>query len=311
MRVAPVAQLLSIALAVGCGSSGSRAGFEPEPAPTSPSPEPPRVGFSDAGVADARAPEDDECRRMDVVFVVDDTGSMRDKQLKLRANLPRFVDVLDDYRTKTGATLDYRLAVTSTDAERSNLKSGGKGGFVTLPSDGNCSAGPPRSWLERTDPSVAAAFACRATLGTLGSTNEKPIEALSLSLTDRAADQNRDFVRDDALLAFVILTDEEDSSPTSPSALVATLDQLKKVRGRWAGAVISGPPDKACGGGSTGGGGDRAPRLHELVDRAADTATGKNNVIARSICDATYDQAVKDALDTFTVACRELPPLPR
>ena len=251
----------------------------------------------------------DECKKMDVVFVVDDSGSMGPKQEKLQTNFPRFVDVLDKFKTKSGGDLDYRLAVTSTDTFRADFKTGGKGGFVTTPKT-TCAPGPNRSWLERTDPNVASVFTCRAGLGTTGSANEKPLDALLLAVTDRQADQNRDFLRDDALLAFVILTDEEDSSATTPAALIQKLDQVKKVRGRWAGAVISGPKSTACDGGSFSGG-DAAPRLHEFVDKSVDTATNKNNVIWRTICQPSFDTAVKDALDTFTVACLNLPPLPK
>ena len=273
------------------------------------------AGSGTFGVPDAAAPDaapPDECQKMDVVFVVDDSGSMGPKQQKLRANFPRFVDVLDNYRTKAGSLLDYRLAVTSTDLVRKDYATGGSGGFVTSPAT-SCSGGPARAWLERTDPTVASAFACRAGLGTSGTPNEKPLGALLLAVTDREADQNRSFVRDDALLAFVILTDEDDSSGNAPSpeGLVAELDQRKSLRGRWAGAVISGPEADACGGGSFGGGAEKAPRLHDFVAKAADPATGKNNVIWRTICNDTLDDAVKDALDTFTVACRELPRLPR
>ncbi|MBS2018127.1 MAG: hypothetical protein JST00_34970 [Deltaproteobacteria bacterium] len=293
--------------------SSTRAGFDGETSaqPTAPTEAGPAYAFEpDASATDSGVK--DECQKMDVVFVIDDSGSMGPKQQKLRANFPRFVDVLDQYKTKTGSELDYRLAVTSTDTERSDLQTGGKGGFVTS-SKSSCLPGPSRAWLERSDPTVASAFSCRAGLGTEGSTLERPLAALQLSLTNRLADQNRNFVRDDALLAFVIVTDEEDGSENAPnpSGLVAELDRLKTLRGRWAGAVISGPASASCGGGSVAGGGDPSPRLHELVEKSADPASGRNNVIWRTICQESFDTAVKDALDTFTVACRDLPALPR
>lgn len=305
---------MAAVVAIACSAS-ERSGFEPDQAAPERRDENEAgsgpFGPGDAG-SDAPSELEDECRKIDVVFVVDDSGSMGSKQQKLRANLPRFVDVLDQYRTKAGTTLDYRLAVTSTDMTRTALATGGKGGFVTSPKSA-CNAGPARAWLERTDPTVAATFACRASLGTAGSANEQPLAALMSSVTDRLADQNRDFLRDDALLAFVILTDEDDSSGTTPSpaGLVTKLDQVKTLRGRWAGAVISGPRESACGGGSTSGGAEEAPRMHDFVDGAVDPSTGKNNVIWRTTCQDDFDSAVKDALDTFALACRDLPALPR
>ena len=251
----------------------------------------------------------DECRKMDVVFVVDDSGSMSAAQAKLRANFPRMVDTLNAFKTKSGADLDYRLAVTSTDTSRTSLPSGGRGGFVTTPATSCSAGGGGRAWLERTDPSVADAFGCRASLGINGSSTEKPIDGLVMSLTDRATDQNQKFLRDDALLAFFVLTDEEDSSSNTPQAAIQKLDALKKVRGRWAGAVISGQKSGTCSSGTHTA--YQAPKLHQLVEGAADPATGRNNVIWRTICQDTFDTAVKDALDTFTVACLNIPPLPK
>lgn len=266
-------------------------------------------GFQfDANLPDA-AKEEDECRKMDVVFVVDDSGSMGGAQTKLKANFPRMVDTLNAYKTKGGDDLDYRLAVTSTDTSRSDFTRGGRGGFVTVPAT-SCDPGGTRAWLERTDANVANAFGCRAGLGTGGSATEKPLDGLVMSLTDRAADQNKTFLRDDALLAFFILTDEEDySTSNTPQQTIQKLDQLKKVRGRWAGAVIAGQKSGSCT--TPGHSAGQAPKLHQLVDGAADPATGKNNVIWRTICQENYDTAVKDALDTFTVACKNIPPLPK
>ncbi len=251
----------------------------------------------------------DECRRMDVVFVVDDSGSMAPKQAKLTQSFPKLVDALNRFRAKSGASLDYRLAVTSTDTLRTNYATGGRGGFVTK-APGPCSVGPDRAWLERTDGDVASAFACRAGLGTSGSQDEHPLDALTLAIGDRLRDQNKGFLRENALLAFFLLTDEEDTSVATPAEVVRMLDQSKKLRGRWAGAVLSGPETTSCGGGSFGGG-DASPRLHELVKLSEDETTGHDNVIWRSICQDSFETAVTDALSTFTIACLELPPLPR
>ncbi len=308
------ALLAALAPCAACGARADRAFDGTSTSGTTP-PEGQGGGFASnvALEADAAAPKD-ECSKMDVVFVIDDSGSMQGKQEKLRANFPKFVDVLDAFRTKSGARLDYRLAVTSTDTERADYKTGGRGGFVTTPVS-TCSPGPPRTWLERTDVGVASAFACRAGLGVKGTAEERPLQALFLALTDRLDDHNRDFLRSDALLSFLILSDEEDSGLDNPTpvGLVRKLDQVKQLRGRWAGAVISGPEKETCNGGalSATGGGNAAPRLHDFVKQSASPATGKSNVIWRSVCQDTFDVAVKDALDTFTLACLNLPPLPR
>src|ERR1700753_4220681 len=79
------------------------------------------------------------------------------------------------------------------------------------------------------------------------------------SLAERAADVNLGFVRPDALLALVMITDEDDQSTTqnhftvglagqgpidwNPSDEVNFLDGLKGDRSRWAAAAIAGDGD--------------------------------------------------------------------
>ncbi len=313
-RLVPAA-FAFIALAAACSSTARRGVFDDtvseagvpteDGGTTQPVEDANLFGF-DGNLPDS-APVD-ECKKMDIVFVVDDSGSMSSAQAKLKANFPLMVNALNTFKTKSNADLDYRLAVTSTDTTRSDYTRGGKGGFVSAAS---CSVGPARAWLERTDPNVADAFGCRAVLGTSGSATEKPLEALMLSVTDRTADQNKNFLRDDALLAFFILTDEDDSSGpnVTPIKLIQQLDIVKKLRGRWAGAVISGQKSGSCTSGSHTA--YEAPLLHELVVRSEDINTRQNNVIWRSICQNTFDTAVQDALNTFTVACLNIPPLPK
>lgn len=318
-----------VSLAAACSSSPPRTIFEDETSEGGAVTEDGGTTTTDGETTfefDGNLPDaavKDECKKMDVVFVVDDSGSMGGAQVKLRSNFPRMVDTLNAFKTKSGAALDYRLAVTSTDMDAANASrfpsrtrsfaDGNRGGFVTTPFASCDAGGSGRAWLERTDANVANAFGCRAGLGTGGSATEKPLDALVTSLSERAADSNKDFLREDALLAFFILTDEEDSSSANAQAVIQKLDLLKKVRGRWAGALISGQKSGSCstGSGSTLHSAVEAPKLHQLVTGAADAATGKNNMIWRTICQENYDTAVKDALDTFTIACLNIPPLPK
>lgn len=317
-RLVP-AVLAFVALAAACSSTARQGVFNDSVAeagvPTEDGGVTPPVEDANLFGFDGNLPDSapvDECRKMDIVFVVDDSGSMSGAQAKLRANFPLMVNALNNFKTKSNADLDYRLAVTSTDTDKTDYARGKKGGFV---SSASCAAGPARAWLERTDPNVADAFGCRAVLGTSGSATEKPLEALMLGVTTRTADQNKDFLRDDALLAFFILTDEEDSSGpnVTPIKLIQQLDVVKKVRGRWAGAVISGQKAGSCTSGVSPNvhTAYEAPLLHELVVRSEDINTRQNNVIWRSICQNNFDTAVQDALNTFTIACLNIPPLPK
>jgi hypothetical protein len=273
--------------------------------------------FPDAAEAQA-------CTKMDFVFVIDNSGSMGEEQVNLAANFPQFIQIIDQFQTSTGEPLDYRVAVTSTGRDITysisippfppivETEPGDNGAFQQ-----RCTM--TRRWLERTDPDVATTFACAAQLGTEGPGIEMPLYAVELALGDRIADgTNAGFLRDDALLAIVILTDENDcsrrddnfnvtdtelceASPAliQPQEIVDFLDGLKQARGRWATAVIAGPGPGQCS--STFGDAAEAARLRTFVAQ-----TGQNAVFS-SICEGDLAGALEDAINTFDAACQTFP----
>jgi hypothetical protein len=261
------------------------------------------LGGSSGGGADSGAQKEDECKKMDIVFVIDNSGSMQQEQQNLAQNFPKFVDVINNYKTKGGDQLDYRVAVTTSD----DGKEGGK--FIATRAAGapnGCSPGPARPWLERADGDVAGAFSCRAQVGTNGSNIERPLESMLLSVTTATganSSSNSNFVREDALLAFVVITDEDEggteNKPKRPvSEYPPEFDKVKGERGRWASAVIAGPT--ACKSDGLGNAAE-AKRLKEFI-----TDVGKNGVFA-SICTGDLTDGLTQALTKFDQACREFP----
>ena len=248
---------------------------------------------------------------MDIVFVIDNSQSMKEEQENLAKNFPEFVKVINEYKTEAGDSLDYRVAITTTDdgADQGKFRKGrGQG------ADQTCDPGPNnKPWLERTDADISGYFSCRAQVGTLGTNVERPLEAAKLSVTARIDDgQNAlggttSFIREDALLAFVILTDEDEGSATGGEVTPAPLkeaglyttdfDKVKIFRGRWAAAVIAG--DRGCE--SPLGKAADAVRLKQFI-----TSTGKNGVF-HSICDGDLTEGLKAALAKFTEACKAFP----
>jgi hypothetical protein len=182
--------------------------------------------------------------------------------------------------------------------------------------------GMSRRWLERGDSDVPGTFSCAAQVGTGGPSLEMPLHALELALTDRVNDgTNQGFLREDALLAVVVLTDEDDCSRQDNNFTVANdacdssmpeivdtdhylgwLDTLKGERGRWATAVIAGPGPGTCT--SSFGEAFEATRLKGFVN---DTGT---NAVFSSICEGDLASALEDALNTFEAACDSFPPIP-
>jgi hypothetical protein len=308
-----------------CGSSSARDQFNDQ-SPADPNAgsggTPGAIGGKPAG----ENPKADECQKMDIVFVVDDSGSMAEEQSNLATNFPKFVSVLEGFKTKSGAKLDYRVAVTTTGRDLSYTIDPGPP-FPAFPSNEKgdngafrnaSSCGGTKRWVDRDDPGGASTFACRAKAGTGGPSIEMPLYSLKLALNDRVADgTNAGFLRDDALLAVVILTDEDDCSrednnfsiksddcQTMPNLhtvaeYAGMLDVAAKGPGRWAAAVIAG--DKACK--SSFGDAIEAKRLKDFV-----TIAGKNGTFS-SICDGDLSGGLQKALDTFDAACRSFPPV--
>ena len=196
-------------------------------------------GPNGGGGPDEFAPGE-ACTKIDFVFVVDNSGSMAEEQANLAANFPQFISVIDQYQTTAGTPLDYRVALTTTGRDVtfslaipgspfppiSTTEYGENGEFLQ-----RCGMG--RRWLERGDSDVAGTFACNAQVGTMGPGMEMPLYALELALADRIADGTNDgFLREDALLALVILTDEDDCSRRDDGFSVADADVCAGSRPR-------------------------------------------------------------------------------
>ena len=296
------------------------------------------IDWSDAGSnddPDARVgdlpdayvpPPDEACSRMDLIFVIDDSGSMSEEQSNLANNFPAFAQVLQNYQTSTGQPLDFRVAITTTG--RDVDYSVELPGFPPIPfsesgDDGafRQECGMTRRWLERDDPDFVNTFSCAAQVGTGGPGIEMPLLTLDWALTERVADNtNAGFLRDDALLAVVILSDEDDCSRednnfnigitsdacdlNSPqivpvSTYLSGLDSIKNGRERWATAVIAGETDCTTALGDA----VEATRLKDFVNQV-----GTNGVFS-SICQGDLATPLQNALDTFDAACQSFPPI--
>jgi hypothetical protein len=260
-----------------------------------------------------------QCDKMDIVFVVDNSGSMEEEQSNLASNFPMFASLLEAYTVNNGQPLDFRVALTTTGRDVAYQIDLG-GGLGTFPQneqgeDGefrnNCNVN--KRWLDRTDATMAQTLACRANVGISGPSIEMPLLMSKWALAERAADTNAGFVRDDALLAIVMLTDEDDASTTDnnftmnatgqtpinwqPQDQVTFLDTLKGNRTRWAAGVIAGDGNCSSGFGSAADG----ARLKQFVNLA--NGNGSTQAVFSSICDGDLTMGLKDALDVFQSAC--------
>jgi len=279
--------------------------------------------FVDAGgfANDGGGNSNGACDKMDILFVIDNSGSMAEEQDALAAAFPQFVSVIESYVTSTGNHLDYHVGVTTTD-HGDGLFPGDDGALINVSklTSAACPFPGGRRFLQRGDANVPNAFSCAAKLGTDGSGFEMPLQSAKLALVDRMTGSpatNAGFLREDALLAIVLVTDENDCSTVSApgflsspatycagslepvASYVAAFDTVKGgERARWATAIIAIPPGAGqCGGPES----SENVRLKQFTDM-----TGPNAVFT-NICSGNMAMSLQQAFETFGVACENIP----
>ena len=202
-------------------------------------------------------------RDVDMLFVIDNSGSMADEQAMLQA---QFSALMTELRNITGGLPNVHLGVTSTDlgtgmfqitycedvgGDQGNLLTGNctnptgepyivdvepQSCEITKNADGtcsdttcsqaNCSAEPSTTYVvdsetgcprcrNYTGEDLEDTFSCIASLGTLGCGFEQPLEAMYKAL-DTSNTANTGFIRPNAFLAVIIISDEDDCSAANP-----------------------------------------------------------------------------------------------
>lgn len=149
---------------------------------------------------------------VDVMFVIDDSCSMSDEQVKLMISFPEFVKYF------TNTNLDYHIGVITTD-----MVSWEKSGKLQYSNQFN----PPYKWIDTNTPNPEVVFSLNADVGIYGSYFEKGMEAIEASLTTEYNDHNAGFFRDDAALHIIIISDEDDASILHDAEFYNFLDTLK------------------------------------------------------------------------------------
>ncbi len=151
-------------------------------------------------------------KKLDIVWIIDNSGSMSDEQDALGTNFSAFID---EFITKN---VDFKMAITTTDVS-SSLK---KGRMVTGSDIKLTSA-----MAKQNENQFKIDFMNLVRVGTSGSGNEKGLEASEGFMQKYASS----FLRQDAYLAVVILSDEEDQSPNEVSNYTNFLKSFKSEAG--------------------------------------------------------------------------------
>jgi len=218
---------------------------------------------------------------VDILFVVDDSISMRQEQELLALGFFRFVERLQEEE------MDFHLGVVSTDMDDKNPDAGRLLGIPAV--------------LTEADDDFTQRFMDRVQVGTEGSDKEQGLEAGVVAVEHP---ENEGFLRDEATLAVIFVSDENDCSNDGTllddsdgsrcydyrEALVSSQDYIRRYQGlkgldgRVVASGIIGPPaSEGCE--------DSWP------GQRYETVIGKLDGVEGNICEADYEQILTDMGD--------------
>jgi hypothetical protein len=169
-----------------------------------------------------------QTRQADILFVVDNSLSMKQEQDNLARNFPAFIDELRKIR---GGLPDVHIGVVTTDVGAGTLNESGcmpggqNGRFQGW--DKNCGLEPNSRFIAAAEGEqkrnyqgdLSGVFGCMTQVGTNGCGYEHQLEAMKRALSVQSGSENGPFLREKAYLQIVIITDEDDCSAPSDSAL--------------------------------------------------------------------------------------------
>lgn len=233
-------------------------------------------------------------RKLDVLFVVDNSGSMASSQQNLANNFPSFIDKFID------KGFDFRIAVTTTDAFYGDQFVSNGCSLCTVSQTKFRSGVNPKVYvIDRADYDLTQAseearlksdFTLNAKVGTGGSGDERAFSSFKAALSSSL---NVGFHRPDAFLAVVIVSDEEDFSQSEyamsesySNPNLHTVASYKTFLDTFTGGTASEDysvsaisiSDQACRdqlAGGSGGAQKIATRYNQLVDLTGGT---KNSI---------------------------------
>lgn len=153
-----------------------------------------------------------QTKKLDIVWIIDNSNSMSDEQSALGTNFSAFIN---EFITKD---VDFKMAITTTDTSSSSKK-----GQMVSGSDTKLTSAKAKA----NETQFKSDFRNLVKVGVNGSGYEKGLEASEGFMQKYASS----FLRPDAYLAVVILSDEEDQSAKSVAYYTDNLKSFKNEAG--------------------------------------------------------------------------------
>ena len=293
-----------------------------------------------AGADEGDTMPQDGCRGVDFLFVIDNSGSMGDEQSNLLSSFPGFVQSMQA-ELADGAQ-SYRVMVVDTDGIGSmcipicdmfgeqgfcngiscagdvcDVRVGG-GNNVNRNTDASCNLPGGKRFADSEETDIAAAFNCVARVGSSGSGIELVAESMLTSLSPEYVGDdgcNAGFLRDDAVLVVVLITDEDDAGDdpyfTSQGDPASWYDNLAGLKDYNPAAIVvlgllgdTDEPDGLCApyDEGTGDGAMQATRLRQFVQNF-----GSKGLLG-SVCAPSYNAFFDEAVQLIDTTCDEFVP---
>ena len=282
----------------------------------------------ETGMATAGDGSDSGCEKVDLLFVIDNSGSMADEQINLVNSFPSFIA---DIQTTLADANGYHVGVITSDLYVYNPSCLQEGAMVTQTGgvdSSNSVCGPyaeGHSYMTEAD-NLDTTFSCAAQVGTGGDGNERPMTTMVAALSGTMNGQggcNEGFLRDDALLVVVIITDEEDDHEVDGCLQDPQPGSNGEPAGWYAGLVATkggveenivvlalvGPdgPDPApcpaldkCSGGIVGA---------EVANRIISFTEMFTNGFIGRVCEPSYAAFFSEAVGVIETACDNFVPI--
>lgn len=152
--------------------------------------------------------------KIDILWVIDNSGSMQTSQQAVADNFQRFIENFRDNG------FDFQIAVTTSDGYKDNFVPGltqsvyKNGSYVD--SNGDTLQAPK---IIRPDtPNLDQAFIANILRGISGSGDERVFQSMKTALNN-TTNQELGFPRQDAFLSVIVVSDEDDFSWDGPSSI--------------------------------------------------------------------------------------------
>lgn len=274
------------------------------------------------------------CNNVDFVFVVDNSPSMLDEQQLLAQGVPGFVSAMQNALPSVES---LRVGVIDTDSypglgtlenpldgcDPETVDDCGScdytlGAFLGKPESAidpttSCDFSTGASYMDGTSEAFANEFGCAALVGAVGNPIEQQAGALVAAVSEDLNAEgscNESFVRDDALLVFLVISDEEDNYALPPAPQGGSMGEpadwfdavVAAKNGRETNVVALGllggsPKFSDCADLSQGvDGAEQSSRLVDFVERFPTNFVG-------SVCSNGYGDFFQSALVAVSEGC--------